>query len=319
VRVLIVANPAADGVSEDLVDEVAAHCGDRVDGVDVDWSEPRDSSPVASLMGLLETPRSLVVAVGGDGTVRTAAEAIARTRGAWPDGGRDAGAPVLAVVPSGGGGNSVYAALWGDRPWSEALDGAIDGVDGARAFDLIRVEDVDDASVLGVNTGLIAEVAEAVERAREEDPDAPREEQYGKALLDAMQTFEPFPVSVRVDGVAIHEGDATFVSIGGARAFGGGNLPLLPRAELDDGLLDVCAVPGPTSPEAFAEAAASVAIGEHVNRPDVAYRQGRRVEIERTDGRPLAIEHDGESQPGRPALHLAVVARAVPAVLPPAR
>jgi diacylglycerol kinase (ATP) len=318
VQALIVANPAAAGVSEGLVEEVAARCRGRVDDLAVEWSEPDDPNPVASLLGLLETPRSLVVAVGGDGTVRAAAEAVARARGAWPDGGRGGGTPVLAVVPPGGG-NSAYAALWGDLPWVDVLDGAIDAIDDAGAFDLVRVEDVDEASVLGVNTGLIAEVAEAVERAREEDPDTPRQEQYGKAFLEAAQAFEPFPASVIVDGVAIHEGDTTFVSIGGAPAFGGGNLPLLPRAELDDGLLDVCAVPGATSPEGFAEAAASVAVGEHVNRPDVAYRQGRRVEIERTDGRPLAVEHDGESQPGRTALHLAVVPSAVPAVLPAAR
>jgi diacylglycerol kinase (ATP) len=316
-RALVVANPAAVGASEALVDRVAAQCRDRLDDVDVAWSGPA-GDPVGALLALLEPSPDVLVAVGGDGTVRATAEAIARARGGWPDGGRDGGGPALAVVPCGSG-NSAYAALWHDRPWQEVLDAVVTGAAGARPFDLIRLEDADEASLLGVNVGLIAEVAEAVTRARAADPDAPRDERYGKAFLEVMQSFEPFPTTVTVDGVAIHEGATTFVSVGGVPAFGGGNLRLLPRAEIDDGLLDVCAVPGAPSPEAFAEVAASVAAGEHVNRPEIPYRQGRRVEIQRTDGGLLAVEHDGDPQPGCAALALAVVPRAVPAVaLPPA-
>jgi diacylglycerol kinase (ATP) len=311
VRAVVVANPKAGGVSDEVVDEVARACAEA--DVSVVRTGAADGDASARVRGALEevgSPLDLVVAVGGDGTVCATAEAVARLGGSWPGGAGGAGSPALAVVPRGSG-NSAYPAVWGDRPWAEVLGGALNG-GATRRIDLLRLEDADEAALLGVNFGLLAEIAVAIERVKAEEPGLPRDERYGRAFLEASQGFRSFEARVAVDGRVIHEGPATFVSVGGVRAFGGGNLSLLPRAEVDDGLLDVCVVPGTDSPELFAEVAGLVAAGKHLERPEVAYEQGRRVSVERTDGEPLALEHDGDPQPARAAVELTIVGGAVP-------
>jgi diacylglycerol kinase (ATP) len=53
--------------------------------------------------------------------------------------------------------------------------------------------------------------------------------------------------------------------------------------------------------------------GAHLSVPGVVYERGRRVTIERTDGRPLWFEHDGEVLPLGPSEYTVdVVPRAVP-------
>jgi diacylglycerol kinase (ATP) len=323
-RAMVVSNPAAGGVTDRLVEAVAERVGRNVHDVAVVYTADPDETGVEPVAAALadhngEGPVDLVVAVGGDGTVRYAAESIARATGRWPGGGGDDPRPALAIVPRGTG-NSAYQALWGELGWETALDAAL-GADGSceiHLLDLIRVEGADEASVLGVNTGLVAEVAAAVERTKEdgtEDDVGP--ERYATAFVEVVQGFEPFPCVVTVDGEVIHEGPTTFVSIGGVRSFGGGSFKLLPRSVLDDGLLDVCAVAGTTDSDLFQEVAQQVLAGEHLGHPRVAYAQGREVTIERTDGAPLAVEHDGDPHPAGSKLTLAVVPRAVPTLALP--
>lgn len=312
-RALVVANSGAAEVSRESVEEVAARLG----GAEIAWTEPDAPAPVGMLTKRLASPPDLVVTVGGDGSVRVAAEAIARARGAWPTGDDAAAGPALAVVPLGSG-NSAYTAIWGERPWEAVLDAASSADPPRRMIDLVRIEDPEEATFLGINLGLIAEVAAAVLEKRESDPDAPREEQYGGAFVEVTSEFDPFPAVVTVDGETVHDGPTTFVSIGGVRAFGGGMLPLLPRAEIDDGLLDVCVVAGAESREKFNEVAMAVATGDHIDREGVQYRQGRAVEVERTDGEPLVVEHDGDPRPAAASLRAAIVPRAVPVVAPAA-
>jgi diacylglycerol kinase (ATP) len=318
-RALVVANPVATGVSDDLVDAVIDRCSGHIEELETVRTAPPGSGEdpvVDALTG--GSPVNLVLAVGGDGTVRAAAEAIARAHGGWPHGGVAASAPALAIVPKGSG-NSAYQALWGDRSAEEALDIVLGaGACDLRMLDLIRRDGSDEPSLLGVNTGLVAQVAAAVDEAKAREPEAGDDEQrYANAFVEVIQEFSPFPTVVTVDGRVIFEGPTTFVSVGGVRSFGGGSFKLLPRSELDDGLLDVCAVPGTTDQALFQEVAAQVLAGEHLSRPEVGYAQGRRVTIERTDGEPLAMEHDGDPHPAGTTLAIEIVPSAVPALAAP--
>jgi diacylglycerol kinase family enzyme len=57
--------------------------------------------------------------------------------------------------------------------------------------------------------------------------------------------------------------------------------------------------------------------GDHLDRPEVTYAQGRRIQLEHTGGEPLAIEHDGDPRPAGDSLTIEVVPGAVPVAAAP--
>ena len=120
---LLVVNPVARSVSPGLCAEVTQElercCGDTL----VHCPAAREEAAGAierAAAAALEDDRPLdVVCVGGDGTVREVAEAMARGLGSWPDG-HARPAARLSVVPAGSG-NSAYRALWGPAEWTPSL------------------------------------------------------------------------------------------------------------------------------------------------------------------------------------------------------
>lgn len=305
-RGLVVVNPTAGAVTAPLVDAVVTRCEKWLDAVEVSVTtsaaDARDS-----VAGAVHTPGPgprlhAVVAVGGDGTARAVAEGLARGLGRWPAGayrtsagaGPASPAPALVVVAAGTG-NSCHRALWGDRPWTEVVDEALGRPESrVRELDLARLVEGDVAILLGASTGFIAMVTEVALR---EFATVPGRERYHRAMAAVLPEFAPYPGRVLVDDVPLHEGPTMLVTLGGAR-HRVGTFEVLPRSLLDDGLLDVCVVDGGLSPTGRIEVAALAATGQHLGHPAVRYGQGRRVTIERCDGEPLLVEHDGEVRPG---------------------
>jgi diacylglycerol kinase (ATP) len=174
---------------------------------------------------------------------------------------------------------------------------------------MARVEETRDTVLLGACSGLVAEALETAAgltrltgRAR-----------YQEAVAATLRDFAPHPARVVVDGEVVHDGSVVLANIGGGRYRGGGFL-VLPRSVLDDGLLDVCVVTGSLDPR---ELPGLTRDGRHLERPEVIYRRGRRIEIERTDGAPLTFEWDGEVQRGRTRYALDVLPAVLPVLSPP--
>jgi diacylglycerol kinase (ATP) len=109
-----------------------------------------------------------------------------------------------------------------------------------------------------------------------------------------LATMAGYPCRVTVDGTVVFDGPACLVNIGGGR-YRAWVLQLLPHSVLDDGLADVCVLAEMSGAE-LAGLAPAVGRGEHLGDPRVRHAQGRQVVIERTDGEPLVIEYDGESE-----------------------
>lgn len=284
-RVLVVVNQAARGGAPGLLDGVERHCREA-------GCEPVVLAPESVLQMIdavrgavgADGPWRTVVAVGGDGTVRTCAEALA-------------GAQVPMVIVPAGTGNSMYRALWEDRPWAEVLSLALTGEARVRDIDVMAVRGADSATetvaVLGVSAGLVAEVV----RVSVGLTGVSGRERYAAASGPALEDHRPFAACVVVDGEVLMQGPVSLVAVGGAR-HRSGTFQLLPRSVLDDGLLDACVIAG-VNAAAFIELAGAVVAGEHLARAGVVYGQGRRVRIERTDGEALVFEHDGDLWPGR--------------------
>lgn len=304
-RVLIVANPAAGTVTPALVWELVRVCRRQVRDVSVRWTtapgeatriarRAAESTPVSlshraltvpSLFPVSDAPRTVVVAVGGDGTVREVAAGLAS---AW----RGASPTPLLIVPAGTA-NSCYHTLFGDAPWQSTVESLL-------ASPAVRLLDL--ATVAG---RLVFAGASAGFSARAIHEAGALTTHVGPSR------YHPYPGRVTVDGRVVHSGPTLLANVGGSR-YRGGYFELLPNSVPDDGLLDVCVLGGEHS---AAEMMELTRTGAHLSSPGVVYERGRRITIERTDGQPLWFEHDGEVLPFGPTEYTIDVVPSAVAVL----
>jgi diacylglycerol kinase (ATP) len=314
-RVLIIANPAAGTVSAGLVWELVRVCSRQIRDVSIRWTtKPGEATRIArkaaesvappvaeralALPVAVPTPRqeygTVVIAVGGDGTVREVAAGLASAwAGATPT-------PLL-IVPAGTA-NSCYHTLFGTTPWQSVVAAAL-GEPTVRWLDLARV--AGRLVFAGASAGFSPQaIHEARALTTHVGPN-----RYHAALVSLIPRYRPYPGRVTVDGRLVHSGPTLLVNVGGSR-YRGGHFELLPRSLPDDGLLDVCVLGGEHSAADMMELTRT---GAHLSQPGVVYERGRQVRIERTDGQPLWFEHDGEVLPPGPSEYTVDI---MPAVLP---
>jgi diacylglycerol kinase (ATP) len=253
-----------------------------LDGVEKAWtSRPGEAVDIAA-EAAGNDDFAMVAAVGGDGTMREVAEGLTERSG------RALGGPALLALPAGSG-NSTSRNVWGERTWQEIVDLAVDRTRSrVRQLDMMRLVEPNIAVLLGASSGFLAAVLVGAGAITEQTG---LDRYYASAarVLDCMPSYH---TRVCVDGAVVHDGAASLVVVGGGR-FRAHAFQFLPYSLLDDGQLDVCIVGALAGPAAN-ELAGLVVNGGHVARPDVTYRRGRRVSLERIDGRPLLAEYDGE-------------------------
>jgi diacylglycerol kinase family enzyme len=97
---------------------------------------------------------------------------------------------------------------------------------------------------------------------------------------------------VVVDGAVFADAHrrTLMVGIGNGSGIGGGT-PLLPHAQVDDGLLDVM-VSRATGPLARVRFGAALSSGQHLSDRDVRYTRGTTVTV---TGEPVGVNSDGET------------------------
>jgi diacylglycerol kinase (ATP) len=277
-RALILANLTAGSSTEELLAQITALCAQLPQPVAVHRTKHRGDA-TAAVRRALHRPRppDLVVAVGGDGTVREVVEGMAGTRS-------DAR---LTIVPAGTG-NSGYRMLWGSTPWDEALAAVVADPGGQavpRQLDLGLLEETSSLVFLGAGSGVIAEalIAAAGHPLR-------GLARYARTFADAAAAGMPYPGRVTVDGEVLYEGGIVLTNIGGGQ-YRGGQYLMMPCSELTDGLLDVCVIGDAVRPADVPELTRTAS---HLGLPGVSYGRGRRITVERLDGAYLCFEYDGE-------------------------
>ena len=112
---------------------------------------------------------------------------------------------------------------------------------------------------------------------------------YAWAILRCLKFYQPHPLEIRSD-VKDFTGDVIFVTIGNNRSYGGG-VTMAPRAQLDDGLLDVCIVPAMSKLELLRWVPAAYR-GEHLRHPRISYFQTPKVTL--SSASRLELFADGE-------------------------
>jgi YegS/Rv2252/BmrU family lipid kinase len=233
---------------------------------------------------------SVVVAVGGDGTVNEIVQGLA---------GRDG--VELAVIPRGTGWDFV-------RTYGipRDLDGAIAVARNGRA----RQIDVGRAAY-GEGQSYFANIASAgmsgaiAKRANETSKALGGKVSYAWATLTVFARWRNDEVRVSVDGEQ-REGRMHDVVVANGRYFGGGMM-ICPHAEPDDGLFDVLTIGDLTKRDLLLTLPKTYK-GRHLPHPKAELLRGARVEIDAP--RPLPVELDGE-QPGTTPVVFEVVPKAL--------
>jgi diacylglycerol kinase (ATP) len=228
-----------------------------------------------------------IVAVGGDGAVHAALQAVAGT------------ATPLAVVPAGTG-NDLALALGVPRdPVAAARAAAEDLRDGARrSVDLGRTSDRWWATVLCC--GFDSAVSDRANRLRW--PRGPR--RYDVAILAELARLRPREVTLVLDGER-RTVPVTLVAVGNTCWYGAG-MRICPGADPSDGLFDVTVV-GPMSRRELVRTRPRLSDGTHVEHAAVTVHRAARVE--------LSAEGVNTYADGEPVAPLPAVAECVPGAL----
>ena len=225
-----------------------------------------------------------LVAVGGDGTVHRALQAVATTQVGF------------GVVPAGTGNDFAAGTGVPSAPLraAEAIAAAIrDRRD--RAVDLARVTTAGgDVRWFGavLAAGFDAIVNERANRMRR--PRGPR--RYDLAILLEMARLRPRRYTLVLDG-ADRSLTGVLVAIGNCRSYGGGLL-ICPDADPADGLLDVV-VASSLGRGALIRLKPRLRRGTHLSDPRVAGYTAREVRIEAAD---IIAYADGERIAALPLL-----------------
>lgn len=237
-----------------------------------------------------------VIVCGGDGTVSAVAGVAAECDG------------VIGVVPTGAGNDFARHLGVGSRRPLDAL--ALLERGRVARCDLGRATAADGATqwfTTVANTGFDSEANRWANGVRW----ATGTPLYVAAVLRTVVTYRPVPLRVTVDGDVL-EGPTWLAAVGNGRFYAGGMM-IVPGAEVDDGLLDVCVI-GAISRLTFVARFPQVFRGTHTAVPGVVTRRGAVVELD-AGGGSLELWAAGERVGALPA-RVEAVAGAVRVLVP---
>jgi diacylglycerol kinase (ATP) len=279
-RARVICNPSSGGgtCEPDAVREALG-------GFDIEWV---DTDGAGDAQEAVEDWREgLLIVVGGDGTVNEVVNGLGLT--GFPK------AVTLAVLPMGTGNDLAATLAIPDGP-EEALEvirqGRVRTLDVAR----IRSEGVDERFFINVATGGYG--AETSALADEELKGRWGKLAYFRASLEKVRDFEVREVKITLDGEG-HTLRAVNVAVGNCRYAGGGWLAA-PKANPEDGLLDLVVIEDIGLKEALALAPAALARSDYLDKEGVFSARARKIRVETEPGG-LEFTADGELIGDEPA------------------
>ncbi|MER5361809.1 diacylglycerol kinase [Streptomyces sp. NPDC002785] len=223
-------------------------------GTDADDALRRAREAVAGGTGAL-------IAVGGDGMMSLALQAVAGTLtplgvvavGTGNDFARALGMPIRDPAAAG-------------RLAAEALKGGT-----VREIDLGRVGERWFGSVLA--SGFDSRVNDRGNRMRW----VGGRFKYDLAILAELAAFKPIPYRIGLDGGPVREIEATLIAVGNGSTYGGG-MRICADAVMDDGLFDVTVV-GDCSRTTLLKVFPRVYKGTHLSHPKVTVHRVSSIEL----------------------------------------
>lgn len=284
-KTLVVLNPAAgNGSAGKTYQQVEAAL--RVGGLVFDeaiTSGPRDATTIAE-----EAKRNgydTIIAVGGDGLAHEVANGMLRASKGEP-------VETFGLIPIGSGND--FAKMIPLAPdWREGVRRVLAGK--SRWFDVGRVSGGQLAAgfhegaqyfINGLDAGFGALVAMHAH----DVPFLHGTAMYLVGILKTLANYYIPHVKIQLDSGKIIEQTSIMVIASNGRCFGGG-FWIAPKAETDDGLLDVIIADG-LGRIGILSLLPKVMQGKHLGDKRIKFIQTKRLVIESPD--PLAVETDGE-------------------------
>ena len=212
---------------------------------------------------------SMVVSVGGDGTLNEILN------------GMNLKTMSLGMIPAGTG-NDLIRCTGIPSDEKQALEVVLNGVEKSIDIGLINNKKFINVAGFGLDVEVLRETIKFKKIIKGKLA-------YVFGVVKALLTFKPIELQISVDGVDYYQ-DAMICAIGNGQYFGGG-MRILPLAELDDGLFDICIIKKMSKikllyhfPKVFQ--------GTHMKLPWVHYIKGRNIKV--LTKQDVFINADGE-------------------------
>ncbi|MFU8794491.1 MAG: diacylglycerol/lipid kinase family protein [Dethiobacteria bacterium] len=234
----------------------------------------------------------LVVAVGGDGTLREVVNGI------------DIGKTIFGIIPLGTG-NGFRRSCGIPGQWEQALMGLSRW--SPRKIDLGIVNNSFFLNVVGI--GFDAAVAEI---ASEKYGNIKGYLAYIAAFLEELKEFDHFSVTIEGVDLSFREEKTLLAVVANGRNYGG-RFSIAPQASIDDGSLDLLLVRKGNSPETTILAVRALA-GRHLGDSAVVTTSGNKFNINTDHDVPVHI--DGEVIGSLP-VQISVMPAALQILAPP--
>ena len=289
-RIVILLNPAArSGQACRLILRVLEVFRNR--SVSFAVRESRSAAHLQELARQAADERpDLIVSAGGDGTHHYV------INGLYPS------TIPLGLLPLGRG-NDFVQGIGMPREVGAAAAALVAGE--VREVDLARVGPAVYACVAGAGFDSIVN-----RHTNERAPRLAGSLAYLWSLACCMKDYKPRPLEIKTDQQEF-SGEVLFAVVGNNRSYAGG-IPVTPRADLADGLLDVCVVPFMSRRELLWWIPRAYR-GEHLRHPRIQYFQARHVTLRSSDQ--LELFGDGEFLQELPAT-IEVLPRALRVIAP---
>jgi diacylglycerol kinase (ATP) len=268
----VICNPASGGGDYDP-DEIRA----ELEGLEVEWIETE--GPEDAIKAAEEWGGGLLIVAGGDGTINDVVNGLGR-----------AGFPedvTLGILPAGTG-NDLAATLCIPEDPDLAKDVMLQN--RGRWLDVARVrsEGIGERFFINVATGGLGAEISGVN-------DEELKKRWGKlsylrASLEVASNFDVRGLTLYLDGER-REVEAVNVAVGNCRYTGGG-WPATPKANPEDGLLDVVIIEKLGARELLGLAPAALAEFDYLDKDGILFARAKDVCVETQPG--LEFTADGE-------------------------
>jgi YegS/Rv2252/BmrU family lipid kinase len=213
-----------------------------------------------------------IIGIGGDGTL------LEIINGIRSEGGKDV---IIGIVPSGTG-NDFARVLHQDTDPVSVLDTIIRG-----HWTESDLPDCNGTKFINVCAmGIDGQIILDTEKIKKKIPGPTA---YLISTIKALLLFQPRKVRLSLDGVNYTK-RVLIIAVGNGQYVGGG-MRITPRAEINDGLLDVCVVNSVPKLRLLI-LFPSIFKGEHLKVKEVEYFRCREIEVESIE-RTLLVNVDG--------------------------
>jgi diacylglycerol kinase (ATP) len=276
----VICNPTSGGGAYDP-DEIR----EELDGMELDWIQTE--GPEDAIGAAAEWSEGLLLVAGGDGTINDVVNGLGRA--GFPEG------VTLGILPAGTGNDLATTLAIPDDP-KLAVD--VIRQKRERRLDVARVrsEGVGERFFINVATGgLGAEISDAND---EELKKRWGKLSYLRASLEVAKNFDVRELALYLDGEE-RQVRAVNIAVGNCRYTGGG-WPATPKANPEDGLLDVVVIETLGAGELFDLAPAVLAETSYLDKDGVLFVRAKEIRVE-TQPPGLDFTVDGEVIGNEPA------------------